>query len=58
MAGLVLSVFVSGCERTVSKEETTKVNSDGSVKTTEKTVKQGSDGSVTKTETKDVNRNP
>ena len=38
MSGLGLSLLTVGCERTISKTEETKVNSDGSVKTKEKTV--------------------
>ena len=52
MAVLVGSFLTVGCERTISKTEETKVNSDGSVKTKEKTVTENPDGTTTKTETK------
>src|SRR4051794_33168998 len=47
-----LSLLTVGCERTVSKTEETKVNSDGTVQQKQKTVTEAPDGTVTKTETK------
>jgi len=50
MAGLGLS-FLTGCERTISETEDTKVKSDGIVKSREKQVTEKPDGRATKTET-------
>jgi len=47
---LALSSVLVGCDRTVSREESTKVSSDGTVKTKEKTVTEKSDGTVVKKE--------
>ena len=47
---LALSFLLAGCDREVSKEKTSTVNSDGTVKSKEKTVTESSDGKVTKTE--------
>jgi len=52
MSALGLSFLTVGCDRTISKTEETKVNSDGTVKTKEKTVTESPDGTVTKKETK------
>jgi hypothetical protein len=49
-SALALSWMLVGCAHEVSHTKTTKVSSDGSVKTKEKTVTQSSDGTVTKTE--------
>ena len=50
MSALALSFLVIGCDREVSKTESSSVNSDGTVKSTEKTVTKAPDGTVTKTE--------
>ena len=42
--------LVSGCDRTVSKTESEKVKSDGSVETKEKSVTVSPDGTTNKTE--------
>ena len=56
---LASSFLVTGCDRTLSKSETTKVRSDGSVKETEKKVTEKSDGTIEKTEqTKKTSPNP
>jgi hypothetical protein len=47
---MAVSFLVAGCDRTISKTESTKVESDGTVKTKEKTVTENSDGTVTKKE--------
>ena len=47
---MALSFLVVGCDRTVSSDKSTTVNSDGTVKSKEKTVTKSSDGTVTKTE--------
>ncbi len=45
-----LSLFLIGCDHEVSKDESTKVSGDGTVKTKEKTVTESKDGKVTKKE--------
>jgi len=58
-SALALSFLTVGCDRTISKTESTSVGSDGSVKTKEKTVTEKADGTVTKTEeTKKTTPNP
>jgi hypothetical protein len=52
VSGLALSLVTVGCDREVSKTESSTVKSDGTVKTQEKKVTESPDGSVTKTETK------
>jgi hypothetical protein len=52
MSILGVALLTTGCERTVSQTEETKVKDDGTVKTKEKTVTEAPDGSLTKTETK------
>jgi hypothetical protein len=49
-AGLVLGFASTGCDRTVSENEKTKVSDDGTVKTKDTKVTEHSDGTVTKTE--------
>jgi len=49
-SALALSFLVVGCDRTISKTESTSTSSDGTVKSKEKTVTQSPDGTVTKTE--------
>ena len=44
--GLALPMMLTGCDREVSHESTSKVRSDGSSKTEEKTVKESPDGTV------------
>ena len=47
---LALSFLLVGCDREVSKTESSRTSSDGTVRSKEKTVTQSSDGTVTKTE--------
>jgi hypothetical protein len=47
---LALSFLMVGCDRQVSKTESSSVSSDGTVKSKEKTVTKATDGTVTKTE--------
>ena len=47
MTGLFLLV---GCDRTMSRTESTSVSSDGTVKSKEKTVTEKADGTVVKKE--------
>ena len=49
-SALALSFLLVGCAHEISHTKTSKVSSDGSVKTKEKTVTQSSDGTVTRTE--------
>ena len=49
-SALALSFLLVGCDRTVSKTESSSTSSDGTVKSKEKTVTQSSDGTVNKTE--------
>ena len=49
-SALALSFLMVGCDRTVSKTESSSVSSDGTVKSKEKTVTQSPDGTVTKKE--------
>jgi hypothetical protein len=49
-SALALLFLTMGCDRTVSKTESEKVKSDGTVETKEKTVTESSDGTVTKKE--------
>ena len=56
LVALGSSLFITGCDRTVSKTEETKVKSDGTVESKEKKVTENPDGSVTKTETKKTDK--
>ena len=49
-SALALSYLLVGCERKVSKTESSSVSSDGTVKSKERTVTKAPDGTVTKTE--------
>ena len=50
MVALALSFMLVGCDRQISKTESTSVSSDGTAKSKEKTVTQAPDGTVTKKE--------
>jgi hypothetical protein len=50
MSALALSFLLVGCDKEVSKTESSSVGSDGTVKSKEKTVTETKDGAVTKTE--------
>ena len=52
IAGVALSLFTTGCERTISHTEETKVKRDGTVESKEKKVTENPDGTVTKEEKK------
>ena len=54
----ILALATVGCDRTVSHDEKTTVNSDGTVKSKETTVTEHPDGTVTKTEEKRKTTNP
>ena len=47
---LALSFLLVGCAHEISHTKTSKVSSDGTVRTKESTVTQSSNGTVTKTE--------
>ena len=47
---LMLPLLFVGCAHEVSHTESSRVSSDGTVKSKEKTVTQSSDGTVTRTE--------
>ena len=51
-----LSFLTAGCDRTISKSETEKVRSDGTVEKSEKSVTQSSDGTVKKEEKKSTEK--
>ena len=51
-SALALSFLMTGCERTISKTESEKVKSDGTVEKKEKSVTESPDGTVTKKEEK------
>lgn len=51
-SALAFSLLTVGCERTVSKTESEKVKSDGTVEKKEKTVTESPDGTTTKKEEK------
>ena len=56
---LAFSSLLVGCDRTISKQESSSVSSDGTVKSKEKTVTEKSDGTVVKKEeTKKTTPNP
>ena len=49
---LALSFLTTGCDRTVSEQDQTKVKSDGTVESKEKKTVEHPDGTVTKEEKK------
>ena len=49
-SALALSFLLVGCDREVSRTESSSVSRDGTVKSKETTIKQAPDGTVTKTE--------
>jgi hypothetical protein len=51
-SALALSFLTTGCDRTISKTESEKVKSDGTVESKEKTVTESPDGTVTRKEEK------
>jgi hypothetical protein len=56
MLALCLSFLSTGCERTVSQTDETKVKNDGTVESKEKKVTENPDGTVTKTEKKTTDK--
>ena len=51
-SALALTFLTTGCDRTVSRTESEKVKSDGTVEKKEKSVTESPDGTVTRTEEK------
>ena len=49
-SALALSFMLAGCAHEISHTESSRVSSDGTVKSKEKTVTQSGDGTVTTTE--------
>lgn len=56
IGSLALSLLTIGCDRTISKSESEKVRSDGTVEKKEKTVTEGQDGTIKKEEKKSTER--
>ena len=56
ISALALSVLTMGCDRTVSKTESEKVKSDGTVEKKEKSVTESPDGTIKKEEKKSTER--
>ena len=56
LSALGLSLLMSGCARTISKTEETRVNSRGTVTTKEKTVTENPDGTISQSETRRTTR--
>jgi len=52
IAAIALSALTMGCDRTISKTESEKVKSDGTVEKKEKSVTESSDGTIKKEEKK------
>jgi hypothetical protein len=50
------TLLTTGCERTISHSEETKVKNDGTVETKEKKVTENPDGTVTKQEKKTTDK--
>jgi hypothetical protein len=56
ISAIGLSFLVTGCDRTVSEQDSTKVKSDGTVETKEKKTVEHPDGTVTKEEKKSTEK--
>ena len=56
LMALALSVLTMGCDRTLSKTESEKVRSDGTVEKKEKSVTESPDGTIKKEEKKSIER--
>ena len=56
ISALALSLLTMGCDRTVSKTESEKVKSDGTVEKKEKTVTESPDGTLKKEEKKSTEK--
>lgn len=59
LVSLSTAALLVGCDKTISKSETTKTSTDGTMQSKETTVTQKSDGTIQKTEeTKKTTPNP
>ena len=56
IVALALSALATGCDRTISKTESEKVKSDGTVEKKEKSVTQSPDGTIKKEEKKSTEK--
>ena len=56
VSALALSLLTTGCDRTISKTESEKVKSDGTVEKKEKSVTESPDGTIKKEEKKSTER--
>ena len=56
ISALALSVLTMGCDRTITKEESEKVKSDGTVEKKEKKVTESPDGTIKKEEKKSTEK--
>jgi hypothetical protein len=56
ISAVALSMLTMGCDRTISKTESEKVKSDGTVEKKEKSVTQSPDGTIKKEEKKSTER--
>ena len=56
ISALALSALTIGCDRTISKTESEKVKSDGTVEKKEKSVTESPDGTIKKEEKKSTER--
>ena len=56
ISALALSLLTMGCDRTISKTESEKVKSDGTVEKKEKSVTESPDGTIKKEEKKSTER--
>jgi len=56
ISALALSVLAMGCDRTISKTESEKIKSDGTVEKKEKSVTVSPDGTIKKEEKKSTER--
>jgi hypothetical protein len=56
ISALALAALTMGCDRTISKTESEKVKSDGTVEKKEKSVTESPDGTIKKEEKKSTER--
>ena len=56
ISAVALSALMMGCDRTISKTESEKVKSDGTVEKKEKSVTESPDGTIKKEEKKSTEK--
>ena len=56
ISAVALSVLTMGCDRTISKTESEKVKSDGTIEKKEKSVTESPDGTIKKEEKKSTEK--